>query len=539
MKIQARHGSRYRCLVGNLAFLFAALLAVGSVEAQPFHRSYGRVDQFGGLTSVAPTQAPGAIASGYFNLDYTQGVLLKVQPDGTLAWVKAYGETLPSAVRQTAAGTFVWTGIGHLGLPPRFAPIVVEVDPTGAVLWSRAIDFPLPDGTPADQAYGRFLEIDPKDGGYWIGGEIWRQAFTDSEPWVAKLDRSGTLLWAKIMSFPESARFLSIFPALDGGVIGVGQIWLKNAVGALESRMLAVKLQADGSLDWAFRHLVHNADQGRSWQWLADLDRDPRFTRKESAVVGTVTNFCKSIPSVPCDPVRSAALVATLDETTGMLTQSVGLFSLVQPATSGETIAMDLTQEVNAVGGEVQGDELESREGLLTLLGAGNRVPRTAMLYGDGSGPFAADLGSLALYRNAPDRGYLFLMNEIDWSAPSSTLRRDLVQTDLAGKSGACESKTAVATFEAYLDRFGVQPAPRDGKQAEISLEAVPAEIPDEPCKSCPPERGARTEQSTKPGASASKAFPTTLLPGIPGAPEGRRADTPLLVLPLKPGVEK
>jgi hypothetical protein len=548
MKVQARHGSRYSCvaanrfssrgsllvLFGGFAFLLAALIAVRSAEAQPFHRAYGRIDQFGGLTSVAPTQAPGAIASGYFNLGYTQGVLLKVQPDGTLAWVKAYGETLPSAVRQTAAGTFVWTGVGHLGLPPRFAPIVVEVDPNGAILWARAIDFPLPDGTPADQAYGRFLEIDPKDGGYWVGGEIWRQAFAESEPWIAKLDRNGNLLWAKIVSFSESARFLSLFPALDGGVIGVGQIWLRDVAGSLESRMLAVKLRADGFIDWGFRYLVQNADLGRSRQWLADLDRDPRYMRKESAVVGTVTDFCKSIPSVPCDPVRSAALVATLDETTGMLAQSFGLFSLVQPATKGETIAMDLTQEVNAVGGEVEGDELASREGLLTLLGAGNRIPRAAMLYGDGSGPFAADLGSLSLYRNAPDRGYLFLMNEIDWAAPRLTLRRDLVQTDLDGKSGACESKTAVATFGAYLGRFGVQPILRDGKQAAISLEAAPAELPAEPCKSCPPERDTRKAQSSK--SDASNATPTTLLPGIPGAPEGLRADTPLQVLPLHPG---
>jgi hypothetical protein len=548
MKIQARHGFRISCVTGGrfrsrgslFAFvagftLLAALPAARSAEAQPFHFDYGDVHQFGALTSVAPTQAPGSIASGFFNFDYTQGALLKVQPTGALAWVKAYGDPLVLATRPTATGTFVWVGVGNLGSPPRIAPVVAEVDPLGAVLWAHAIDLPFANGTPGNQAYARFLEIDPKDGGYWIGGEIWRTAFTDSEPWIGKLDRSGNLLWAKVVSFPESARFLSLFPALDGGVIGVGQIWLKDAVGALESRMLAVKLQADGTVEWAFRYLVQNSDQSRSWQWLADLDRDPLFGLKESAVVGTVTGFCKSVPSIPCTPGQTVAFVATLDETTGTLRQTFGLFSLVQPSTEGETIAMDLTQEVNAVGGEVESDEPGSREGLLTLLAAGNRLPLSAMLYGDGPGPFAAYLGSLARYRNGSDRGYLFLMNETNWSVPILTNRRDLVHTDLAGRSGACESKTAVATFEAFLDRFAVPPKLRNGRQAEISLVATSVDLPEEPCRACPSEGNVR-KGLPKPQAKAANAAPATLLPGIPGAPEGRRAEAPLKVPPLRPG---
>jgi hypothetical protein len=532
MNAQTRRAGTLRVLAGCLAFL-AALFALRPAAALPFHVAYGRIDDFGGLTSVTPTQGPGAIATGYFGFGFTQGMLLKVQPTGTLSWVQAYGSTLLTTVRETAAGTFVVTGIGSLGLPPRTAPVVAEVDATGTVLWARAIDLPSPDGTPGDQAYGRFLEIDPRDGGYWVGGERWRRAFVNSEPWLAKLDRSGNLLWAKVVSFPESARFLSLFPALDGGVIGVGQIWLEDDRGALQSRMLAVKLRADGTYEWGFRYLVQNADLRQSWQWLADLDRDPLSDRQESAVVGTVTGFCKSVPSVPCDPVRSAAFVATLDESTGMLAGSAGLFSLVQPETLGETIVMDQLQEVYAVGGEIEGDERGSREGLLTFLNLGTSFPRSAMLYGDGAGLFDADLGSLARCRNEPDPGYLFLMNEIDWTAPALSAKRDLVRTNSAGRSGACEGKTVVATFQAIVDRFAVQPVLRNGKLAEIPLAASPVSLPEEPCRACPREQSARTEPSRTPEA---KAMVATVLPGIPGAPEGRRGSAPMRIPPLRPG---
>lgn len=532
MNAQTRQTGTLRALAGGLLIL-AALLAARPAAALPFQVSYGRSDNFGGLTSVAPTQAPGSIASGYFGFGFTQGMLLKIQPDGKLSWVKAYGDTTPSTVRETAAGTFVWSGIGHLGLPPRIAPVVAEVDPVGNVLWARVIDLPAPDGTPGDQAYGRFLEIDPRDGGYWVGGERWRRAFVDAEPWLAKLDRNGSLLWARVVSFPENARFLSLFPSLDGGVIGVGEIWLKDDQGASQPRMLAVKLRADGTHEWSFRYLVQNADLQRSRQWLADLDRDPLLdpSHKDHAVVGTVTGFCKSVPSVPCDPVRSAAFVATLDETTGDLSNTVGLFSLVQPETRGETIVMDLPQEVYAVGGSVRDEARGTQEGLLAFLGLGTNAPRGAMLYGDGSGPFDAELGSLARVRQAPDPGYLFLMNEIDWNAKTLTEKRDVVETDKAGRSGACEGKTAVATFRAFTARFALEPALRAGKSASAALDASPVELPEEPCRLCPREVGAAAAQPGGPAAPAGKPSLFRILPGIPDAPEERRGSAPVQVL--------
>ncbi len=518
-----------------LACVVLLSIAAHPVGAQTFHDFYGRSDQFGGLTSVSPTNPPGYIASGYFTGGYTQGVLLALQPTGKLAWVRSYGDPLLSSVRQTTSGTFVWVGVGSVPAPPRLVPMVAGVDAVGAVQWSRAIHLSLPDGTPGDQVYGRLLEIDPKDGGYWIGGELWRRAWVNAEPWLGKLDRDGNLLWVKVLDFPESTYFNSLFPTRDGGVIGVGLLWLPTASGSLQSWMLAAKLGAGGNLVWAFRYQVINANLSRSWQQLADVD-DPLGVR--AGVVGTVTDFCPNVPSVPCTkPLQSVAFVADLDEATGALTESYGLWAPSRLATRGKSLVVDLSSELFAIGGEVQDNDPATQDGLLARVQFGGSRILGAMTYGDGAGPFSVELASLARANNAPP-GYVFLVNEIDWATGNHL--RGLVRTDLTGKSGSCECGIEVKTFQAFLNTVQLTPPLRDGRAETISIQDQPFDLAEEACSSQPcritaspgPARKTRVRARLPEAAS----FTETILAGGPGAPEGRSGSAPLRVPPLKSG---
>src|SRR5215203_1284134 len=457
-----------------------ALFALFPAGAQTFHELYGHTYQFGELTSVASTSLPGAIASGSFNVGGTQGVLLKILPTGKPAWVRAYGPTELSAARERPAGGFAWIGTGESVHPQGFTPVVAGVDLMGMVLWSRAIRVALPDGSPADHAYGRFLEIDPKDGGYWVRGELWSRTADDPQPWFGKLDSAGNLMWAKTLAVSGNARFFSIFPAFDGGIIGVGQRWAQDDPGRNHAAMLAIKLGPGGDLVWGSNYRVQNAEIGE--QRLSDLDRDPRYTRAESVVVGTVAAFCKSVPSLPCDPVESVAFVAILDETTGKLSQARGLFSTSRPKTFGETVVMDLPGETTAVGGEIAGNEPGSRQGLLALLTPGASFVRTAMTHGAGRG-FDVDVRSLDRWQDATGSGYLFATNE-SFAEPRTvpTLLRSLVRTDRDGRSGSCEQCTEVKTFEAWPYDSEVQLELISGRAEPFAVEAVPVELVDKPC---------------------------------------------------------
>jgi hypothetical protein len=454
------------------------ILAVSQVEAQPFHEIYGRSGQPGELTSVAPISTPGAaIASGNFDVGSTQGVLLKVQPTGKLDWVRAYGPTQISSVRESLGGRYAWIGTTEVAQPRGSAPVVVEVEPNGiGVLWARVIRLLLPDGTPAVQAFGRFLEIDRQNESYWVGGEVWFHTADQPQPWLAKLDGAGNLLWAKTLSVYNSARFHSIFPAYEGGIIGVGERLPPDDRD--RTRMLAIRLGENGDLKWAFDYRVTNS-AGPAEQRLADLDRDPRYREGKSAVVGTVAAFCKSVPSAPCDRVDSAAFVAILDESNGALSNSHGLVSTDQPKTFGETIVQDLTGETIAVGGEVE-KAAPGERGLLALLSPGLNSVRKASFHDSGA-TFDAGVRSLDRWRNGFDRGYLFMMNETHVLATPAR-RRSLVKTDRDGNTGACEENAEVKLFDAWTEQGQVPVELRDGRAEPVEVQATTPKLEEVPC---------------------------------------------------------
>lgn len=458
------------------------LLAAGPVGAQTFHQIYGLSGQAGELTSVASTSTPGAaIASGNFDVGSTQGVLLKVQPAGTLDWVRAYGLAQISAVRETPGSRYAW--IGTRETPQGSAPVVAEVEPDGtAVRWAQVIRLFLPDGTPAVHAYGRFLEYDR--GTYWVGGEVWFPTADQPQPWLGKLNDQGDLMWAKTLRVPNSARFHSIFPAfeVEGGIIAVGQRWPEDDRD--RTRMLAVRLGDSGGLKWAFDYRVTNA-AGPAEQRLADLDRDPRIQERKSAVVGTVANFCRSVPSAPCDRVESAAFVADLDESTGMLSNAHGLVSASQdqPKTFGETIVQDLAGETIAVGGEIEENRPISK-GFLALLGWGMSSVRKASLHSANitSNTFDASLRSLDRWRQGTESGYLFMVNETNVLATPAR-HRSLVKTNRDGNSGTCEQDAELKLYDAWLEQSKVPVEMRDGRAEPIKIQVTSPKLEQKPCK--------------------------------------------------------
>jgi hypothetical protein len=469
-------------LLGGCVGLLAALPA-----GAQFHQTYGRTYQFGELTSVAHTNPAGAIASGYFVDDTPQGMLLKVSPTGSPDWVRAYGSIALAAVRQTPAG-YVWIGTGSTVPREGSTPVVAGVDPAGKVLWARRIFLVLPDGSPADQAYGSYLETDI-DGGYWVGGEVWLHPFDDPQPWLGKLDSAGNLLWAKTLGVFANACFYSIFPAFGGGIIGVGQIWALDNPSRNRSGMLVIRLNVEGDLVWAYQYHVRHAEAD-SEQKLSDLDRDPRlsevgrglrFEYPQSLVVGSVGSFCTGRPEETCEAVGSAAFVASLDETSGNLLTPHALVSASRPMTFGETIVMNQLGETAAVGGEIAGDRVGSRQGFLALLTLGFGTVRQAMTHGASSG-FNANVKSLDRWSDRTDSGYVFLMSETSAVGIVPTWLRSLVRTDRDGSTGACEQCAGFRLLDADVDQTSIQVALRAGTAEPFPVEDSPMKLQDKPC---------------------------------------------------------
>ena len=175
---------------------------------------------------------------GYVVAAHSQAALLlsKLSPYGTLEGVRTVRYVRAYSLIRTSDGGYALAGDRYL---ENFA--VLKFSPDGSVEWARVID-----------AWGEARSvIQTSDGGYAVAGHVWYSVdgrYLDLNIVVLKLSSDGRVEWVRSYGTPEDDEAYSIIQASDGGYVIAGVV---RGYGARGTNVLLLKLNPDGSVDWA------------------------------------------------------------------------------------------------------------------------------------------------------------------------------------------------------------------------------------------------------------------------------------------------
>lgn len=244
-----------------------------SKQVQPFvpgAKSYN----LAGLQSVAIGPDNKIIAVGSTTSDgYNNAALaIKVNPDGSLVWSKAFGDASGNvefdcaavapdgaviAVGQSAAmyGDFAvkYPEQGHGGA------LVARIGPDGTLLWSKVFG-----GKSGDSFSGVALtpdgglvavgETNSVDGDFPDTHDTAANGYMSSDAVIMKLNVDGTIAWSTVFGGSNNDSFASVAVGEDGNVVAVGSTNSTDGDFTCKAQSgcgMAVKVGADGALAWA------------------------------------------------------------------------------------------------------------------------------------------------------------------------------------------------------------------------------------------------------------------------------------------------
>jgi hypothetical protein len=407
------------------------------------------------VESVARLDDGGYIAVGHFS---GVGTLFRLQPTGSVDWARGYGPVRPAAVRAVPGGGTAW--IGNVPDPDHPIPIFVLTNSVGALL--KTVRFSVPNTLRSEVTA---LEIDPRDNGFWVGGNAW---FTTDlqEPWLAHFDATGKLLSIGAFQLPAvsppvvvSARIEALVPTGTPGVIAVGR-WFVDTFEepTAKNSMFALRLDGEGGLAWA-RSYREAVTRSLSEQWFVDVARDPRTTFPVVYALGRADQICgidrASQTALPCVDGFTGPVVVALDETTGNVVWSTVLETAKHAVVFNPTaIARDDGLDQLAIGGSLDDGTPGNREAVLARIreAPASPVPLVTLLgaetFGDGAGPFVSEVADLALSRlpSAPASTPGFVL--ANHQSKTGVDRPTVVTIDSAGHSdGKCEEPVDLSFF--------------------------------------------------------------------------------------------
>ncbi len=225
-----------------LYFFITTNMLFGQVLfARTFGGTLGEVAQ-----SITQTSDGGYAVTGYtygFGAGSADFLVLKLNPDGSLAWARTFGgangEWLHSMI-QTADGGYAvigetWSfGAGGADL------LLLKLDPDGSIAWARTFG-----GTANDWVY---QITQTADGGYAVAGGTDNFGAGGADALLLKLGPDGSLAWARTFGGTGHDYVCSVNQTADGGYVVAGGT---NSFGAGSFDLLALKLNPDGSVVWA------------------------------------------------------------------------------------------------------------------------------------------------------------------------------------------------------------------------------------------------------------------------------------------------
>ena len=230
-----------------LVFITAMLFISSPCYADQWAITYGGSDDEE-AHSIQQTADNGYVVAGRtasFGVgnDKRDSWVLKLDPDGTIAWQKTYGMTYHEcalSIQQTADNGYVVAGatatIYGVGKDDAW---ILKLNPDGTIAWQKTYG-----GINDDAAWSIHQT---SDYGYIVLG--WTTSFGggDYDFWVLKLDSNGGVEWEMAYGGGGNDYCRSIRRAKDGGYIVAGQT---NSFGAGNGDFWVLKLNSNGGVEW-------------------------------------------------------------------------------------------------------------------------------------------------------------------------------------------------------------------------------------------------------------------------------------------------
>ncbi|MBC8496674.1 MAG: hypothetical protein ISS57_13935 [Anaerolineales bacterium] len=202
-----------------------------------------------GSYSVRPAADSGFLLTGTtksFGAGKTDMFIVKLKANGDLDWSKAIGGTGAEAgmtTLETADGYIALGDTDSFGAGKKDL-LVVKLEPNGELAWAKTYG-----GIESDIGSG----IAEVDGGYVIGGTIWSfgAGEADANAGLIKIDPQGDVIWAKTIggSAGEGINWDGVRVTSDGGYSFGDKTASFGAKG--NGALFGVKLNPDGELEWS------------------------------------------------------------------------------------------------------------------------------------------------------------------------------------------------------------------------------------------------------------------------------------------------
>jgi len=194
-------------------------------------------------SSVKQTTDGGYIVAGYtgsFGAGSSDVYILKLNPDGSLAWQKTFGGSdydVAHSIQQTTDGGYIVAG--YTNSFGYYDAYILKLNSDGSLAWQKTFG-----GTGYDEAYSIQQTT---DGGYIVAGKTYPFRAGDYDIYILKLNSDGSLVWSKTFGGSNNDEAYSIQQTTDGGYIVAGKTY---TFGAVWSDAYVLKLDSDGSLEW-------------------------------------------------------------------------------------------------------------------------------------------------------------------------------------------------------------------------------------------------------------------------------------------------
>jgi len=200
--------------------------------------------------SITQTTDGGLAVAGWTvstSVSNNELLVLRLNSDGTLAWAKAFGGSVPSnrynranSIIQTTDGGFAIAGTRGGFSASSWDLLVLKLNPDGSLAWVRTFG-----GTDMDMAWSI---IQTTDGGFAVAGATRSFGAGNDDFLVLKLNPDGSLAWARTFGGTGIEWARSVIQTTDGGLAVTGNT---GSFGAGADDFLVLKLNPDGSLAWA------------------------------------------------------------------------------------------------------------------------------------------------------------------------------------------------------------------------------------------------------------------------------------------------
>ena len=175
-------------------------------------------------------------------------LLVKFSESGSLEWARVIGGTngeYSLSVIQTSDNGYAltgWTDSFGPGMPGARNILVVKVDSSGVIEWSRALSL-------SDYDSGHQI-IQTSDGGYAIVGSSGNLYPAEYDLSFVKIDSSGEIEWTRRIDGTERDRGYSVVQDCDSGFVVIGNS--NSYSSSLDTDdILLLKISSSGELEWA------------------------------------------------------------------------------------------------------------------------------------------------------------------------------------------------------------------------------------------------------------------------------------------------